>query len=130
MKEPLRGFIYYLGLAALFTHELDAVLNFEWRLLYHLRTLPDVTASSYFVALHLPLFFGFFYFGHHPNAKIKNTFRALVAWFLIIHSLLHFRLSGHDAYLFAGFLSNSYIYLAATMGLLYLLIPRFNVKKS
>ena len=49
--------LYYLGLAFLFTHELDAVTHAEWRLLPALRLLPDATASPLFVSLHVLLFF-------------------------------------------------------------------------
>jgi surface polysaccharide O-acyltransferase-like enzyme len=118
----MRNIVYYLGIAALFTHELDAVLNLEWRLLYHLRTLPDVTASSFFIGLHLPAFFLFFYLGHHPNKKISERFRVVVAAFLVIHSVLHFRLSDFEDYQFQGFASNFYIYGAALMGAVYLFL--------
>ncbi len=118
----MKTLIYYLGLAALFTHELDAVLNMEWRLLFHLRSLPEPVASSTFIALHLPLFFAFFYFGHHRNTKFREIFRLVVASFLIVHSALHFRLSDHDLYQFSGFLSNFYIYGSAVCGLIFILL--------
>ena len=73
----MRTIIYYLAIAALFTHELDAVLNFEWRLLFHLFTLTESVASALFIGLHLPLFFIFFYFGHHPVRKIQSRFRSV-----------------------------------------------------
>ena len=114
--------LYYLGLAALFTHELDAVLNMEWRLLFHLRTLPDPAAGTLFIALHLPLFFAFFYFGHHNNQKIRDIFRLIVAVFLVVHSALHFRLAGHELYQFSGFASNAYIYGAALCGLAFMIV--------
>ena len=112
----MKTLLYYLGIAALFTHELDAVLNMEWRLLYHLRTLPDITASSLFVGLHFPLFFTFFYFGHHKSLKVKTIFRVSVSLFLLVHSVLHFRLSNHGQYQFEGLVSNFYIYGAAVFG--------------
>ena len=116
----VRTFVYYFAVAALFTHEMDAVIHFEWRLLFHLRELPDVTAAGYFVALHFPLFLAFFYFGHHPNLKIQTRFRAAVSVFLVVHAVLHFRLSDHDLYAFEGLLSNLYIYGAAFFGASYL----------
>ncbi|MFC4701598.1 DUF6713 family protein [Glaciecola siphonariae] len=118
----MKTILYYLGLAALFTHELDAVLNMEWRLLFHLRVLPDAAASSIFIALHLPLFFAFFYFGHHKILKIRERFRLIVAVFLVIHSGLHFNLSDHELYQFNSIISNAYIYGAALCGLAFIIL--------
>lgn len=122
----MKTILYYLGVAALFTHELDAVLNFEWRLLFHLRSLPDDAAGSWFVALHLPMFFAFFYFGHHKHTKVQNLFRGAVAIFLVIHSGLHVALSHHEHYQFDGFLSNLYIYSAAGFGIAFLMLQLKN----
>jgi CubicO group peptidase (beta-lactamase class C family) len=113
--------LYYLGISALFTHELDAVINMEWRLLYHLRTLPDVTASSLFIALHFPFFFLFLFLSHHKATLIKERFRLAVCIFLVVHGILHFRLSNEPLYSFEGFLSNTYIAGASLLGLLFTL---------
>ncbi len=51
----MRTVFYYLALACLFTHELDAVAHSEWRLLFVLQRLPDATALPWFVVLHVPL---------------------------------------------------------------------------
>jgi hypothetical protein len=118
----MRTIFYYLGVAALFTHELDAVVNMEWRLLYHLRTLPDVTAEAAFIGMHLPMFFAFFYFGHHPKAIIRERFRLIIAIFLVVHSALHFRLSDDPLYQFEGVISNAYIYGATLFGLLFIIL--------
>ncbi len=115
----MRTILYYLGISALFTHELDAVINMEWRLLYHLRTLPDVTASSLFVALHFPFFFLFLYLSHHRSTLVKERFRLAVCAFLIVHGILHFRLSSEPLYLFESALSNTYIASASLIGLLH-----------
>jgi hypothetical protein len=45
----------HLMLALLFTHELDAMTQSEWRLLYVLRELSDAQGRWWFVALHVPL---------------------------------------------------------------------------
>lgn len=118
----MKSIVYYLGLSALITHELDAVLNVEWRLLYHLRTLPDVTASAIFVAMHFPMFFFFLYFSNHQKPKIKTLFRTFVALFLVVHGALHFRLSDHELYQFEGVLSNLYIFSAAFFALIFLVM--------
>ena len=113
---------FYLGIAALFTHEMDAVINFEWRLLFHLRTLEDTIASRWFVALHFPIFLAVMLFSHHPNLKLRSVFRFSVCLFLMVHSALHFWLSDHSQYQFNGLLSNLYIYASGALGLIYLLM--------
>ena len=113
-------FLYYLGLSAFCTHELDAVRHAEWRLLYVLRDLPDEVAYTVFVAFHLPLFYLFFWLSHHPSPRLRNGFRLGVAAFLVVHGLLHWRLSDAPVYDFAGALSNGLILLAAASGAAYL----------
>ena len=113
-------FLYYLGLSALCTHELDAVRHAEWRLLHVLRDLPDELAYPVFVALHLPLFYLFFWLSHHPSPRLRDGFRLAVAAFLVVHGRLHWLLSDAPAYDFAGALSNELILLAAMSGAGYL----------
>lgn len=111
---------YHLGLACLFTHELDAVTHSEWRLMLLLRSLPDDTAAPVFVALHVPLFFGILWLSHHPRASVREPTRLVVAAFLAIHAVLHFSLSSNPLYGFHGTLSRSLILSAAACGIVYL----------
>ena len=47
--------LFLLGFGCLITHELDAVLNHEWRVLPLLRSLPDELGTIVFVAVHIPI---------------------------------------------------------------------------
>lgn len=114
-------YLYYLGLAFLFTHELDAVVHSEWRLLVGLRSLPAATASSWFVGLHVPLFFAVLWLSHFPREGVRRSTRIVVAAFLVIHAALHFSLASSPLYEFHGALSRSLIVGAAACGLAYLL---------
>lgn len=114
--------LYYLGLACLFTHELDAVTHSEWRLLFFLRDLPDATAEPAFVALHVPLFFGILWLSHASRAFIRDTTRTVVAVFFVVHALLHFRLSSLPVYEFHGSLSRGLIVAAAVCGAAHLFV--------
>ncbi len=105
-----------LGLACLFTHELDAMTHAEWRLLFVLRDLPDEVASPWFVALHVPLFFAMLWFCYAERESVRFWARVGVAAFLVVHGLLHASLSSHDAYEFDGALSNALIGGAAFCG--------------
>ena len=118
----MKTIVYYLAISALFTHELDAVLNFEWRLLFHLFNFPEAFSSALFIGLHFPLFFLFFYLGQHSNLRVRNRFRFLVCALLIVHGFAHFWLAGHEKYYFEGLLSNLYIYGSAVLGLVFVLL--------
>ncbi len=111
--------IYYLGLSLFLTHELDAVRRGEWKLLYVLQSLPDAAAFSWFAAMHVPLFFVVLWFSQHSNDRLRLRFRLVVALSLVIHALLHFRLSDDPLYEFSGWLSNALIYGAGFMGATY-----------
>lgn len=113
--------LYSLGLAFLFTHELDAVVHSEWRLLVGLRSLPDAAASSWFVGLHVPLFFAVLWLSHFPRESVRRWTRIVVAAFLVVHAALHFGLSSSPLYEFHGALSRSLILGGAACGLAYLL---------
>ena len=114
--------IYYLGIAFLFTHEMDAVMHAEWQLLYLLRDLNSDLAYTVFVALHVPAFFLFFWLGHHDSDRIRQTFRGLTAAFLIVHAAIHAYSADAPANQFSGIFSYSLIYVAALLGLCYLAI--------
>lgn len=120
--QSISSLVFYLGVAFLLTHEMDAVINVEWRLLFHLRDLDDAIAGNWFVALHFPIFMAFIYFIRHPTQRVRQTFRLLVSIFLVVHSVLHFRLSNHPQYHFDSLISNIYIYAAGMLGFVYLLI--------
>lgn len=112
--------LYYLGLAFLFTHELDAMTHAEWRLLLVLRDLPDQTASPWFVALHVPMFFAILWLSHSSRPRLREITRTAVASFLVVHAGLHLALSSREAYTFHGVLSNALIFGAAACGAAYL----------
>jgi len=114
--------LYYLGLACLFTHELDAVTHSEWRLLFLMRSMPDDTAAPLFVGLHVPLFFLILWLSHFPREVVRKTTRVVIAAFLPIHAVLHFSLSANPAYEFHGALSQALILSAAACGAAYLVV--------
>lgn len=125
--------LYYLGVASLFTHELDAMTHSEWRLLLFLRSLPDAEASELFVILHVPLFFAILWLSQHRASRVRDVTRIVVAAFLPVHAVLHFRLSDVPEYEFAGALSNGLIGLAAVCGLGYLafdLVARWQARRA
>ncbi len=118
----LKDILFYLGVGALFTHELDAMPNHEWRVLPGLSALPDNTGMVAFVLAHVPLFALVVGMVASLNPRIRRNARIAVAAFLVVHAVLHTMFRGHADYDFAGWLSNSLIYGAALAGLVFLVL--------
>jgi hypothetical protein len=112
--------LIHLMLALLFTHELDAMTQSEWRLLYVLRGLGDEEGRWWFVAIHVPLFWGLIALTHHVNAKVQVASRFGFAAFCIVHALLHWRLSNDPLSSFTTPLSWLLILTPAALGVMYL----------
>lgn len=117
----MKNFFFLLGLSFICTHELDAVAQHEWRLLYILRSLPEPTAALAFVALHVPAFTLLVWLTHHSLPRVRETSRLALMVFLVIHVGLHLRLSAHPLYSFHSPLSMGLIFGAGLCGLAYLL---------
>lgn len=116
MKEPL----FFLALGSLFTHELDAMPNHEWRGLPILGALPDEVAMAAFVALHVPFFAAVVALVASRVERIRTTARLAVASFIVVHGGLHALSMGDPAYEFSSLLSKSLIFGGAVLGALYL----------
>jgi hypothetical protein len=110
---------FRLGWALLLSHELDAVAQSEWRLLYILRGLPDAQAMAWFIALHVPLFALIFWLIGHAQPARREGAQLALAVFLVIHAGLHKRLESDPLYTFDSLLSNTLIYGAAACGIVY-----------
>jgi hypothetical protein len=116
MKEP----VFFLALGSLFTHELDAMPNHEWRGLPILGPLPDEVAMAAFVVLHVPLFAAVVALVASPIERIRTIARLAVASFIVVHAGLHALSIGDPAYEFSSLLSKSLIFGGAVLGALYL----------
>jgi apolipoprotein N-acyltransferase len=112
----MKPLLFYLGLGFICTHELDAVTQHEWRLLYVLRDLPEALARDAFVAVHVPLFAGLVWITHHADARWRAGSRLALMVFLVIHLGLHWRLSTHPLYTFHSTLSWALIIGGAVCG--------------
>jgi hypothetical protein len=117
----MNNFLFLLGLSTLIAHELDAMAQSEWRLLYGLRHLPDSLAASAFVALHVPLMAGILWLTTHPSDAIRERSRLAMSIFLVVHAGLHQQLADHPAYTFTSPLSIGLIYGAGLLGLAYVM---------
>lgn len=116
----LKEIAFYLGLGGLFTHELDAIPNHEWRGMPLLQALPDETAMVVFIAAHVPLFAILIALVASPNARIRSRSRLVIGGFLLVHGVLHALSAGQATYEFSSTLSDLLIFGSAALGALYL----------
>ncbi|MBD2111962.1 MULTISPECIES: DUF6713 family protein [Cyanophyceae] len=117
----MENLLFYLGFATLMAHELDAMTQAEWRLLFILNRLPDAIAEVAFVLVHIPLVAGLLWLTNHEAPAVRRWSRIAVALFLVIHAGLHKRLEHSALYTFDSELSRGLIYGGGVLGLLYLL---------
>jgi hypothetical protein len=117
----LENLLFNLGLALLFTHELDAVRQHEWRLLFVLRQMPEDIAARAFVAIHVPLFLVLLIVTQ-ASGELQFWSRAFISAFLVVHAGLHWSLRHRTACNFNSGLSRGLIYGAAFVGLLHSLV--------
>lgn len=122
----MQNLLFYLGFATLMAHELDAMTQAEWRLLFILRDLPDAAAEVAFVLVHIPLVAALLWVTNSEAVRVKYWSRFALAAFLTIHAGLHKRLDHHPFYTFDSSLSLGLIYGAGALGLLYLLLVAAN----
>jgi len=116
----VRNLAFYLGMGFLFTHELDAVPNHEWRQLPLLQSLPDETGMWVFIAAHVPLFALLIALVASSNVRVRRNSRRVIGAFLVLHGVLHGLLMGRAEYEFSSTLSSLLIFGGAALGALYL----------
>ncbi|MGI9319751.1 MAG: DUF6713 family protein [bacterium] len=75
----MKNIIFHLGLGTLFTHELDAVLNHEWRVLPLISGLSDAAGMLIFVLAHIPLFSIMIVLVSSANEKVRFCTRYISA---------------------------------------------------
>lgn len=125
----MKNLLFNLGLAILCTHELDAITQSEWHLLYILNNLPEQVASTAFVIAHVPLLTVIFGLVFNEKPHIKEWSRIAFTLFLIVHAGLHKSLESHPLYTFNSPMSQGLIYGGGIVGLMYLVII-WNVRRK
>ncbi len=118
----MKDLAFYLGFAALLTHELDAVARAEWKILPLLSSLPDDVAFPLFVVLHVPLFALLLWLTGNLDHRLRQRTWLGISLFLMIHAGLHKLFEGHEFYQFNSLLSVGLIYGGGLLGLLYVTI--------
>ena len=129
----MRSLLFHLGFSSLLAHELDAITQAEWRLLFVLRRFPDLLARSLFVTLHVPVVALLLWLTQHPSGVVRRWARVGLASFMTIHAGLHWNLRNHPLNTFTSPFSLSLIYGAGLLGLIYVVsteLPRVLWKKK
>jgi hypothetical protein len=129
MSPKLKHAVFFLGLGALFAHELDATVNREWALLPVLQSLSEQVARATFVLLHVPLFTLVVAGVASERERVRQTTRLGVGAFLIIQAGLHLWFSGRPDYTFDSVVSRSLIFGGAVLGAIYLLVSIRDFKR-
>lgn len=114
--------LFYLGLALLVCHELDAVFRQEWRILPGLNLLQDGSGRTVFILIHIPAFVALFWLTGHISDVIRKRSQLGVDVFLIGHAVVHFMMSGHELYEFEPPVETITIYGGALMGFLHAVV--------
>lgn len=120
MPSRWREWLFLIGYGLLATHELDAVLRAEWRVLPGLSMLDEALARPLFIGLHVPLFALLTGWIGSADPATRQRARLAISGFLVVHSGLHLLFSGHRHYDFVHGDSEAYIFGGALCGLLWL----------
>ena len=127
--ERLQHYVFLIAFSLVNAHELDAIAQSEWRLLYVLRSFPDHVAQQYFVLLHVPLVAALLHLSFNSQGVVSLWTRSLICAFGPIHALLHSSLSNHPAYSFTSPLSLGLINGYAFAGVAYLLLGALSLNR-
>lgn len=115
----MKSIAFYLGLALLFTHELDSMPNHEWRVIPFLNSLADSTAELVFLLAHIPIFAAVIALIASLDRTVRSKARNFFCGFLVVHAVLHRVFSEDVAYEFSSWTSSVLIYGAGLCGVLY-----------
>lgn len=118
----MKNIIFYLGMGTLFTHELDAMFNHEWRILPLTSWLPEETGMLVFLFFHIPLFAGLVALVTSKNDKVRFRSKIGISVFLLFHAVLHALFSGNPASEFSSLSSLILIYGGALLGAIHLIL--------
>lgn len=114
--------VFYSGLGLLFTHELDAMPNHEWRVLPVLRGLSEEIGMQVFLLAHVPIFAVVIALAASLNRRTRYIAQIALSIFVVVHAVLHTLFSGDVYYEFSSLTSGSLIYGAAACGAAYLIL--------
>ncbi len=114
----MNSFFFFVGLAFMLTHEMDAIKCREWRIFPLTSRLDDSRGYLVFTAVHVPLYLLLFWALLAPDGLNQTLMRGL-SLFFIIHLGLHLLFLKHPLNEFKSALSWILIVGAALAGALH-----------
>ena len=81
--------MFFLGIGLIFTHELDAMVNNEWRVLPLTSWLCDEFGKLVFLVAHIPISSIVAALISSDNVVTRNRSRLFISTLLALHGLLH-----------------------------------------
>jgi len=126
ITDRISNIIFLTGFSLLLTHELDAMIRSEWRLLPFIKNMPDETGMNIFILGHIPIFAAGIALISSLNNRTRNISRIGFAIFFIFHGILHFlfKAVNFPEYDFNSVLSRLIIYSCSFFGIAYLFISK------
>jgi hypothetical protein len=108
--------LFFVNVAWMTTHELDAIKQHEWRIFPLTSVLPEQTGYLIFTALHVPLFTWILW------AAEATRFQIGFDVFMILHAGLHWLFRQHPQYEFDNWFSQIIIWGGIPLGVLHLML--------
>lgn len=118
----MKKIIFCLGIGFLFTHEMDAMLNNEWRVMPLTSWLSNESGQKIFLLAHIPLFAVLAALIASSNETIRNRTQVVISAFLAIHGVLHVAFMSQQQYKFESIESNLLIFGGAVCGAIFLFL--------
>lgn len=115
-------FWFFIALAYIALHEMDAMRCHEWRIFPLTFFLPESAGFLVFSFAHIPLFFWVFRSIYLPTGGLNETFIFYFDVFCIVHFVAHLLYLLHPKNEFKDLFSWLVISLAAVAGLLDLVL--------
>lgn len=115
MKDVVQ-ILFFVNVAWIATHELDAIKQHEWRIFPFTVALPDQTAYLVFTALHVPLFAWIIWASENPSFQVGFDI------FMIAHTGLHWSFRNRPLYEFDNWFSQMIIWGGVPLGVLHLVL--------
>jgi hypothetical protein len=122
--------VFFLGIGLIFTHELDAMVNNEWRVLPLTSWLCDEFGKLVFLVAHIPISSIVAALISSDNVVTRNRSRLFISTLLALHGLLHAAFMMNQSYEFESVISNILIFCGAACGAIYLLLDRIQLSRS
>jgi hypothetical protein len=97
MTSDWPDLFFWMMIAFLFTHEMDAMKRHEWRVLPLTSFLPESIGREVFLWMHVPLFFVLFLLSTGSHSDIARWWLSI---FSIVHVALHWLFRNHPKYEF------------------------------